>query len=41
MVLGRAPRPEELTACLDFVKPANWVELAKVLLSSNEVLFVN
>lgn len=43
LVLGRNPVPAELAACLDFVKAgsSSWPELAKLLLSSNELLFLN
>ena len=43
LVLGRSARPDELSACLEFVGPGAkmWPELAKLLLSSNEVIFLN
>jgi hypothetical protein len=43
LTLSRPARPEELAACLNFVDagPQSWTELAKLLLSSNELHFLN
>jgi cytochrome c553 len=43
LVLGRPPQRAELAACLEFVSAGtkNWQELAKLLLSSNELIFLN
>ncbi len=43
LVLGRPAQSAELAACLDFVGTGSksWAELAKLLLSSNELIFLN
>jgi hypothetical protein len=43
LVLGRPAQSAELAACLDFVGAGSktWPELAKLLLSSNELIFLN
>ena len=43
LVLGRQVRPDELSACLDFVGASAepWPELAKLLLTTNESIFLN
>jgi hypothetical protein len=41
IVYGRDPEETELKLGLDFIREADWMQYARVLLTSNEFLFVN
>jgi hypothetical protein len=41
LVYGRDPEQSELTLGIDFLRDADWTQYARVLLTSNEFLFVN
>jgi hypothetical protein len=40
-LFGREPQPQELKLGLDYVATGGWPNYARVLLSSNEFLFVD
>jgi hypothetical protein len=41
LVYGREPADRELKLGQDFLREADWTQYARVLLTSNEFLFVN
>jgi hypothetical protein len=40
-LFGRSPKPTEMKLALDFLRDGDWTELSRVLLGSNEFMFVD